>query len=164
MKLKHIILPILAAVFLFSGCEDIHNYYGTQIDTYHFNITPSEWKRQVGDPLPGSNNYLYCTKEIAAIDADVFNNGSVQAFVWNVYDGQQNLGAWNTLPFIYPLEVYLQGEDGSTNLVIVPENLRFEWEAGKITFIIQDLDGYDPLALEDGQTLSFKVCVSRNMI
>jgi hypothetical protein len=48
-------------------------------------------------------------------------------------------------------------------MVIVPENLRFEWVLGKVTFIIQDLDGYDPLALGDGQTLSFKVSISHNM-
>ena len=41
------------------------------------------------------------------------------------------------------------------------ENLRFEWEKGQVTFIIQDLDGYDP---EDMiSTISFKVCVTRNM-
>ena len=163
MKLKHIILPIMAAFLLFAGCTKEQIFYGSQIETFRFNITPAEWSRAEGANLPGSNNYLYCTKEIPAIDAEVFNNGTVLAFAWNVYDGQNNLGAWNTLPFVYPLEVYITNEEGNQEMVIVPENLRFEWELGKVTFIIQDLDGYDPLALGDGQTISFKVCVSRNM-
>ncbi|MBR3985628.1 MAG: hypothetical protein IKK04_00605 [Bacteroidales bacterium] len=163
MKLKHIILPIMAAFLLFSGCTKEVNYYGAQIETYRFNINPAEWIRVEGNNLPGANNYLYCTKEIPAINSEVFNYGNVQAYVWNVYDGQNNLGAWNTLPFVYPLEVYYNNDDGTQSMEVVPENLRFEWELGKVTFIIQDLDGYDPLALGDGQTLSFKVSISHNM-
>ncbi len=163
MKLKHIFLPIMAAFLLFAGCNKVENYYGSQIETFQFNINPADWQRAEGSSLPGSNNYLYCTVSLDAINADVFNYGTVQAYVWNVYDGQHNLGAWNTLPFVYPLEVYVDNQDGGQSLVIVPENLRFEWEEDKVTFIIQDLDGYDPVALGDGQTLSFKVCVSRNM-
>ena len=81
--------------------------------------------------------------------------------MWHIYDVSQNLGAWNTLPFVYPLEVYITDEQGNTHLEIEPENLRFEWEKGAVTFIIQELDGYDPMRLN--QTLSFKVCVSRNL-
>ena len=87
------------------------------------------------------------------------NNGTVQAFVYNVYDQQNNLGAWNTLPFVYPLEVYVPNEQGGTNLVIVPENLRFEWEQGKVTFIIQDLDGFDPENMIS--TITVKVSVTK---
>lgn len=159
MKLKKLFLPLLAVLMLVSGCTD--EYYGAQIETFQFNVTPAEWSRLEGDNLPGSNNYLYCEKEIPAINRQVFENGTVQAYAWNVYDPQHNLGAWNTLPFIYPLEVYVTNEDGSVDRVIVPENLRFEWELGKVTFVIQDLDGFDP---EDMiSTISLKVCVTRNM-
>lgn len=163
MKLKHIILPIMAAFLLFSGCTKEQYFYGSQIETYRFNINPADWSRVEGTNLPGSNNYLYCSVDLPAIDNEVFNNGTVQAYVWNVYDGQNNLGAWNTLPFVYPLEVYSTNDEGEQVMSIVPENLRFEWELGKVTFIIQDLNGIDPIALGDGQTLSFKVCVSHNM-
>lgn len=163
MKLKHIILPIMAAFLLFTGCTKEEVYYGSQIQTYQFNINPAQWIRSEGANLPGANNYLYCSVDIPGIDGNVFENGTVQAYVWNVYDGQNNLGAWNTLPFVYPLEIYVNNDDGTQSLVVVPENLRFWWDLGKVTFIIQDLDGYDPLALADGQTLSFKVCVTRNM-
>ena len=163
MKLKKLILPLLAIFMLATGCtkEEIHNYYGAQVETYQFNITPAEWYRNEGENLPGANNYLYCTKELKAINNEVFNNGTVQAYAWNIYDPAHNLGAWNLLPFVYPLEVYVTNDDNTVSRVIVPENLRFEWEKGQITFIIQDLDGFDP---EDMiSTISFKVCVTRNM-
>ena len=136
MKLKRLFLPLVALTMLATSCEHECVYN----ETYRFNITPSEWQRNEDANLPGSNNYLYCTKKLPAINREVFQNGTVQAFVWNVYNTAQNLGAWNTLPFVYPLEVY----DDAGNMTIVPENLRFEWEEGQITFVIQDLDGYDP--------------------
>lgn len=159
MKLKKLILPLFALLMLATGCTK--EYYGSQIETYQFNITPSEWQRNEGQNLPGANNYLYCTKNISGIDNEVFNRGTVQAYCWNVYDQQHNLGAWNTLPFVYPLEILVTEDDGSLSRIIVPENLRFEWEKGQVTFIIQDLDGYDPEAMVS--TISVKVCVTRNM-
>lgn len=160
MKLFRLFLPMLALMMLATGCTKEYIMNGAQIQTVQFNITPSEWMRNEGD-LPGTNNYLYCTKDIDFITEDVFNFGTVQAYAWNVYDAQHNLGAWNTLPFVYPLEVYVTNDDNTTSLVIVPENLRFEWELGKVTFIIQDLDGYDPEDMVS--TISIKVNVTSNM-
>lgn len=154
MKLSKLILPMLAVLMLATGCRK------AQIETYQFNITPAEWQRNEGDNLPGAFNYLYCTKDLPAIDRNVFGNGTVQAYAWNVYDTQHNLGSWNTLPFVYPLEVYVTDEFGNTNMVIVPENPRFEWEEGKVTFVIQDLDGFDPENMVS--TISIKVCITRN--
>ena len=165
MKISKLIIPMLAVLLLATGCTKEYPTYqtnGSQIQTVQFNITPSEWVRNAGDNLPGAYNYLYCTKDVPGITNDVFNNGTVQAFAWNIYDSQHNLGAWNTLPFVYPLEVYVTNNDGSQSLVIVPENLRFEWEQGKVTFIIHDLDGYDP---EDmNSTISIKVCITSNIM
>lgn len=165
MKLKHLILPMLAILMLATGCTKEYitenTYYGAQIKTYRFNIVPADWKRAEGVENPGSNNYLYCVKEIPAINQDVFDNGTVQAYTWNVYDVQNNIGSWNLLPFVYPLEVYVQDEQGNVEKVIVPENLRFEYELGRVTFVIQDLDGFDP---EDMiSTISVKVNVTSNM-
>ena len=165
MKLNRIILPILALALLATGCkkEYVSYTYGAQVETYRYNVTPAQWNVVQGQYEQGSDNYLYCTLKVPAITDEVFDHGTVQVFVWNIYDVNNNLGAWNTLPFVYPLEVYVNNDDGTQSMVIVPENLRFEWELGKVTFIIQDLDGYDPLALGDGQTLSFKVSISHNM-
>ena len=161
MKKSRIILPLLAMALLFSGCTKEIINYGSQVDTYRFNVTPSQWVVNEGANLPGAENYLYCELEVPGIDENVFNYGTVQAYVWNIYDVANNLGAWNTLPFVYPLEIYQPNDQGGYDLIVVPENMRFEWERGKVTLIIQDLDGYDPTMLES--TISVKVCVTRNM-
>lgn len=166
MKLMKLFLPMLAVAMLATGCTKEYvtreyNNYGAQIKTFQFNVTPSEWQRNEGENLPGSNNYLYCVKYIDEIDQYVFDQGTVQAFAWNVYDPSTNTGSWNPLPFVYPLEILVQEDDGSISRIVIPENLRFEYELGKVTFVIQDLDGYDPENMVS--TISIKVCVSSNM-
>jgi hypothetical protein len=156
MKKCRIILPLLAFAMLFTGCTKEIITYGSQISTYRFNVTPSQWKVNQGPNEPGSDNYLYCELDVPGIDKQVFDYGTVQAYVWNIYDVSNNLGAWNTLPFVYPLEIYDNGE-----YYVVPENMRFEWEMGKVTLIIQELDGYDPSQI--AETISVKVSVTRNM-
>ena len=161
MKLTKLFIPLVAVLLLATGCTK--EYYGAQIQTFQFNVNPADWVRNEGPNLPGANNYLYCEKAIPAITEDVFQYGTVQMYCWNVYDTQNDLGAWNTLPFVYPLEVYVTDENGETEMIVVPENLRFEWERGKVTIIIQDLDGYDPESMEFASPISFKVCVTKNM-
>lgn len=169
MKQKSLLFSMLAVLMLATGCTKeyitkeyyTNENYGSQVQVFNFNIAPNEWNRFEGENNPGNDNYLYCEKEIGAINNEVFNNGMVMAYAWNVYDAQHNLGAWNALPFIYPLEVFVTDDDGSNRLIIVPENLRFEWERGKVTFIIQDLDGYDPEDMVSA--ISMKVCVIKNM-
>ena len=56
--------------------------------------------------------------------------------------------------------VEVKDEDGNTSTMIVPENIRFEWETGLVTFIIQDLDGFDPL--EMNSSLTFRVTVFKD--
>lgn len=161
MKKCRIILPLLAVAMLFSGCTKEIITYGSQVSTYRYNVTPSQWKVNQGANEPGSDNYLYCELDVPGIDKQVFDYGTVQAYVWNIYDVSNNLGAWNTLPFVYPLELYVPNDEGGQDLIVVPENMRFEWEMGKVTLIIQDLDGYDPSRI--AETISVKVCVTRNM-
>ena len=43
-------------------------------------------------------------------------------------------------------------------VLIAPENTRFEYNEGTVTFIIQDLDGYDPEDITN--SMSIKVCVT----
>lgn len=161
MKLKKLMLPLMALAMLVSGCTKEYVTFGSQVETFRFNVTPSQWQQNKGEALPGADNYLYCTLDVPAINGEVFDRGTVQAYVWNVYDVANNLGAWNPLPFVYPLELLVDNEEGGQSWVIVPENLRYEWEQGKVTLIIQDLDGYDPASL--AQTLSFKICVTHNL-
>ena len=159
MKLFKLFLPMLTVAALATGCTKEYYTIGSQVYTHEYTITPAQWTRNQGPNTPGADNYLYASFQNADITADVMNNGTVQAFVYNVYDRQNNLGAWNTLPFVYPLEVYVPNNEGGTDLVIVAENLRFEWEQGKVTFIIQDLDGFDPENMIS--TITVKVSVTK---
>ena len=159
MKLFKLFLPLLAISALATGCTKEYYTIGSQVYTHQYTVTPSQWTRNQGNNLPGADNYLYASFENADITAEAVESGTVQAFVYNTYDQQHNLGAWNTLPFVYPLEVYVTNDSGEQELVIVPENLRFEWEQGKVTFIIQDLDGYDPEDMVS--TITVKVSVTK---
>lgn len=156
MKLFKLILPMLAIALMASGCTK--EYYtldystGVNVYTYQYTITPGQWTRNKGQNLPGADNYLFADFNNADITADVIENGTVQAYVYNV-------GTWNTLPFVYPLEVWVNDGEGGQKMIVVPENLRFEWKEGQVRFVIQDLDGYDPDAMISN--ISVKVCVTK---
>lgn len=157
------LIPLLAiACLALSGCTKEYITYGSQTFTHEYTVTPSQWDRYEGANLPGGENYLYAVFNNSDITPDVLHHGTVHADVYLVYDIQNNLGSWNPLPYVYPLEVYQTNQTtGQQELIIVPENIRFEWEQGKVTFIIQDLDGYDPLDLIS--TLTIRVSVIKDI-
>jgi len=149
---------------IFSGCsKDYHDEYityGAQVLTQEYTINPADWSLLNGENLPGAGNYLYVEFENHDITADVIKNGAVTADVYAIYDVQKNLGAWNPLPYVIPVEFNVTNSDGSPAIQIVPENLRMEWEQGLVTFVIQDLDGYNP---EDmASTIYIRVTVIKN--
>ena len=166
MKKIKLLTVLAVASIAFSGCtkeyitEEVthqHTYYGSQVSTYVYTITPSQWLRNEGNLNPGGYNYLYATFQNSDITANVVNNGSGTADVYLIYNEQLNLGSWNPLPYVYPLEV-----NTDNGIVVVPENIRFEWNENEVTFIIQDLDGYDP---EDMiSNLTVRVTVTRNIL
>lgn len=140
-KIKLFSLLTIAMVML-SGCTK--EYYGAQVFTHEYKVVPGEWKRFTGANMPGSENYLYATFENSDITRDVVANGSVTADVWAVYDRANDLGSWHPLPYVYPFEVNVTYDDGTTGIGTVAEQIRLEWEEGKVTFIVQELDGWDP--------------------
>lgn len=159
MKIKKlfIALMVLIGTSITTSCVKETVVAGAQVYSYEYTIYPNQWIRNIGTNNPGYNNYLYASFENAYITSDVMAYGTVQAYVWNVYDYSTNSGAWNTLPYVIPIEIF----DSHGGLVVVPENLRFEWELGKVTFIIQDLNGIDPEDMTNPITV--KVCVTRNI-
>ena len=152
MKLFKLFIPILAAVTLLSSCN--REYYGSSIYTRYYTVTPSDWQRNTGENNPGTYNYLYAEFENPDITNDVVAAGTVQAYVYVIYNKDKNLGSWNPLPYLYPLEIL----KADNTIEIAPENLRLEFEPGVITFVIQDLDGFDPEQITNSMTI--KVCVS----
>jgi hypothetical protein len=157
MKLFKLIIPALAVLALASSCTKEYNTYGVNIYSRYYTVTPSDWKRDSGDLEPGAYNYLYAEFENPDITNDVISAGTVQAYVYVIYNTDKNLGSWNPLPYVYPLEITTT-DDSGTSTVVAPENLRFEFEPGIVTFIIQDLDGYDPTDITN--SMSIKVSVT----
>ena len=156
MKSKAVTAFLVAMVAMVSCTK---NYYveGTSIHTEEYKIVPNDWQRNTGNLEPGAYNYLYVEKTNSYITRDVMNSGSVQGDVYVVYDNANDLGAWNPLPYVYPIEITQTDESGNQEIVIASETLRMEWEEGKVTFILQDLDGYDPLDLVSSMSIRVSV-------
>ena len=159
MKLLKLFIPALAILALAQGCtkEYITNYNGAQVYARDFTVKPSDWLRNEGPHLPGCDNYLYADFDDPDITQKAVDNGTVQAFIYVIYDVANNLGSWNPLPFVYPLEISTV-EDGNETIEVVPENTRMEYNVGRVTFIIQELNGIDPEAITN--SMSIKVCVT----
>lgn len=161
MKLLKLFIPALAILAFAQGCtkEYVTNQYydGAKVYARDFTVTPADWKRNEGANNPGFENYLYADFENKDITQDVVDNGTVQAFIYTIYDVANNLGSWNPLPYVYPLEIKTN-EGGVEKIVIAPENTRMEYNVNRVTFIIQDLDGYDPEDISN--SMSIKVCVT----
>ncbi len=91
-------------------------------------------------------NHLAITFDWDAITTDVLNYGTVDAYV---YEGSHQC----PLPYAYPMG-QVSYDDGTFDYLV--EQLRFDVEPGKITFIMQDLDGNLPEGLENSAPLTFR--------
>ncbi|MBQ6956741.1 MAG: hypothetical protein IJP80_09030 [Bacteroidales bacterium] len=165
--MKHLKLFTLLAIAAtaLTGCtkEYITEEYitnATQVFTHEYTIVPNDWHRNQGNE-PGMDNYIYATFENSDITDEVDLSGSVTADAWLIYNNGDNLSSWHPLPYVYPIEINVTNDDGTTGIAIVPETLRMEWEIGTVTFIIQDLDGYDPEDMSG--TITVRVNVIKNL-
>lgn len=153
MKTARILVALAALILFAASCTERNFYYENKLSTTIYTIQPKHWTLNE-DLVPGTDNYYFCTVDNPDITDEVMDKGAVQAFVYYTYNKAENLSAWTSLPFVYPAEY----TDDSNQLIMVAENLRFEWEKGSVTFILQPLDGYTPEQI--GNTMSIKVCVS----
>ena len=164
MKHLKLFIATAAAVCLFAGCskEDITEEYitvnGSQIYVKDYTIKASDWKLNE-NLVPGADNYYYCDCNNDDITDEVIALGTVQAYIYTIYDAAKNLGSWNPLPFVYPLEIVTTDDEGNEDVIIVAENTRFDYQEGIITFIIQDMDGYSPEQIVND--MSIRVCVTK---
>lgn len=137
MKAKKLFLPLVALMMMLlaSSCsKDV-------TIAYEYTVYPNQWVTEPGI------NYYYATFENVDITPDVELDGMVVAYV---YDD----GRWNQLPYVYPY--YSNAEDKTW-----AENIRFDWTTNEVTFIVQDLDGGMPEAINNSSVMTFKVCVLR---
>lgn len=93
-------------------------------------------------------NYYYCPVDWDVLSEHVVYDGNVSVYVYD------RSGRQNPLPYVYPVEVPY--DDGTTG--VVGENLRFDLEPGRLTLIMQDLDGYLPnLTRETCPDMTFRI-------
>ncbi len=160
--MKKLLIPLIAILALSQGCikDEYYVTEGAQVYTRMYTVKAGDWSKNEGVDLPGDQNYAYVTVNNPDITNAVIEGGTVQAYVYLIYNFEDNLASWNPLPVVVP--ILIKKIDTSTNTVIsseiVAENTRFEFEPGKVTFVIQDLDGYDPEDIANDMT--FKVCVT----
>jgi len=144
------LIPILAVAFisLFSSCkrEVVHETVVKEITkevaatvTEEVTVRANDWI------LAEDENYYFATFDCSSLTKDVDDYGA--AIVYLYEDGR-----WNLLPYVRP---YYSDEMDDT----WAENIRFDWEHGKITFIVQDLDGGLPENIELMPDLYFKICI-----
>lgn len=119
-----------------------NNYYGSILNSYEFTIRSTDWITSATTP------YYYATTQFPEINKDIEDNGVVVAYVWD----QER---WNLLPYVYPY--YSESENATWG-----ENLRFDWCAGEVTFILQNLDGGKPEGMANYPDIVVRVCIFHN--
>ena len=132
--MKRISLMMLVAVVLglaATSCrKEPRNVYlessGTRV--YEVTVKYNDWIKD-----DDGVNYVYCPVDWDILTDHVVYDGNVNVYLYE--DNRQN-----PLPYVYPIPV----EIDDTTTVIVGENLRFDLEVGRVTLIMQDLDGYKP--------------------
>ena len=144
------LIPILAValISLFSSCkrEVVHETVVKEITkevaatvTEEVTVRANDWI------LAEDENYYFATFDCSSLTKDVDDYGA--AIVYLYEDGR-----WNLLPYVRPY--YSSNLDKTW-----AENIRFDWELGKITFIVQDLDGDLPGNIHLMPDLYFKICI-----
>ncbi len=142
------LIPILAValISLFSSCkrEVVHETVVKEI-TKEVAATVTEEVTVRANDWMEAENYYYATFDCSSLTKDVDDYGA--AIVYLYEDGR-----WNMLPYVRPYYSKALNETWA-------ENIRFDWELGKITFIVQDLDGDWPEGIENMPDLYFKICI-----
>ncbi|MBP5456782.1 MAG: hypothetical protein J6Y37_09795 [Paludibacteraceae bacterium] len=150
MKLKGII-SLMSLLALATSCteeyvtrEYITQEIGSQVYTYVYDVLPKDWR--IENATDG-RNYLYAEFENMDLTTRIAEKGVVMASVLYTYNQDKGLQSWNNLPYVFPFTT----KDGE----VIGENIRFEYEPQRVTFVIEDLDGKDPEEVLN--TMTFKV-------
>lgn len=132
-------MAAIALALGFSSCQH------QTMETMEVTITAGDWV------TTDAVSYYFATVRWDELDPDVVDYGTVNAYL--IENGRQNL-----LPYVYPIDYSTYDEfDNIIDEIIVPENLRFDYRYGEITFIIQDLDGKAPEGMANIPPMTFRV-------
>ena len=144
--MKKLILPMLAAFVLLTGCGE-----KARVITSYYTVSPNQWEYAMTvDPNTSlaTVNYAYSTWENIDIDNEVIMNGVVMVYL--IENGQPD----NQLPYT----LYMQDNNGA----LYQERIEYDLEPGKITFKIKDNDFLTMQSMQNIGTMKFKVSVIRN--
>lgn len=142
--MKRIFLALLAVITLSITTTSCSKEGLVESVAYLVDVRYDDWKKDA------SLNYVYCPIDISSISGNVLTDGTVTVYV---YEGNRQ----NPLPYVYPILVTYT--DGTTGYV--GENLRYDVERGRITLIMQDLDGVAPaITRENCPDMTFRIVVS----
>ncbi|MCR5445883.1 MAG: hypothetical protein K6E96_09460 [Bacteroidales bacterium] len=144
MKKAKFLLPMLGALLLgafATSCEPEHVPVAIESSNTRVMQQTIYWNQWQADV-----DYMYVTLEWDAITEDLLKYGSVVAYV---YEGEYQC----PLPHIYPMGEVTY-ENGNVDYLV--EKLSYELEPGRITFIMQDLDGLPPTGLENTAPIVFR--------
>lgn len=144
MKRARFLIPVLAALLMgvsMTSCES--EYFGDS-NTRVMQST-IYWNQWIDD---GQTPYLYCELDWPALTPDVLTYGSIVAYV---YDGDLQCPLPHVIPITYTT---------ATGDIVVPENIRYDLQVGKITFIMQDLDGEMPEGITNSAPLTFRAVIN----
>lgn len=142
--MKKIVLTLLAAVAMAFGLTSCEHQTMRSVEV---TIYPSDWVTS------SAVNYYFATVRWDELDRDVIDYGTVNAYL--IQNGKQNL-----LPLVTPITYYNIDTDGDglgDTDITVAENIRYDMEYGKITFIIEDMDGYLPGDMDGTTPMTFRI-------
>jgi len=140
--MKKILFSAIAALFLFSACTIECPEEHLISTSYLVDVPANSWR--LNDNSDGV--YFWSAWNMPALTQEVLDRGVVLAYFW---DGAHD----NMLPYIRP---YME-QDGYQYF----ENIRFDYERGKITFIIEPNDFVEPYPIT--RAMNFKVVVLQNI-
>ena len=126
------------------GVPGIPGKDGTQINTYYFEVFPNQWKSYGDWGSPGY--YCYAEKTLPELSPSVIEEGAVLVYV--LFDGYDH-----QLPYIIPSYDY-NYDYGYYSTII-----RYDLQAGKIGFIVEDSDFETPLPPYGNGSVLFKVVI-----
>ena len=141
MKLLKKLTPLLALLALLNtSCtkeyiteEYVTENIGSQVRTFIYDVQPADWK--VAHSADG-RNYWYAEFDNFNLTNSVLEYGAVTADILYTYDIESNAQSWNKLPYVFPFT--------TVDNKVIGENIRFEYEHERVTFVIEDLDGATP--------------------
>jgi len=125
--------------------RDGRDGYGTYINTYYFDVMPSQWDVTDGD-WGTQGYYCYVELKFGALTDEVIKNGAVLVYFIDVV-GDKEFD--NQLPYLIP-----RNEAGALFI----RTIRYDLQPGVIAFIVEDSDFCVPKP-PFGKTVKFKVVI-----